>query len=98
MYRSLPHLSMITSRGCPGKCTFCACSLGKRYRKRSAENIVAEIKHLVQRYQIREIDFLDDNFLLDKERVYGVFDAIRAEGSPFTGPALPESTVSLTNF
>lgn len=80
MRKVLPSLSMISSRGCPGKCTFCACSLGKKYRKRSAQNIVKEIKHLVQTYHIREIDFLDDNFLLDKERIYQVFDILRAEG------------------
>lgn len=80
MYKALPHLSMITSRGCPGQCTFCACSLGKKYRMRSAENIVMEIRHLVETYGIREIDFLDDNFLLDKKRIYAVFDLLRAKG------------------
>lgn len=80
LHRAKPLLSMITSRGCPSKCTFCAVSLGKRYRKRSARNIFNEIKQLVRRYNVREIDFLDDNFLLDKPRVYDLFRMLREEG------------------
>ncbi len=80
MHKAKPLLSMITSRGCPSKCTFCATSLGKTYRKRSAQNIFAEIKDLMARYQIREVDFLDDNFLLDRQRIYDLFDMMRAEG------------------
>lgn len=80
LHKAKPLLSMITSRGCPSKCTFCAVSLGKQYRKRSAQNIFDEIKHLVHRYGVREIEFLDDNFLLDKPRVYELFKLLRAEG------------------
>ncbi|MCP5196274.1 MAG: radical SAM protein [Gammaproteobacteria bacterium] len=80
MHKATPLLSMMTSRGCPSKCTFCAVSLGKEYRKRSAKNIFDEIKYLIQRYHIREIGFLDDNFLLDKPRIYDLFSMIRDEG------------------
>ncbi|GAB6042582.1 B12-binding domain-containing radical SAM protein [Endothiovibrio diazotrophicus] len=80
LHKAKPLLSMITSRGCPSKCTFCAVSMGKAYRKRSARNIFDEIKLLVRRYGVREIDFLDDNFLLDKERVYELFNLLRADG------------------
>ena len=80
MHKEQPLLSMITSRGCPGRCTFCAVSLGKKYRKRSARNVFEEIKHLVHTYQIREVDFLDDNFLLDKQRVYDLFGMMRSAG------------------
>jgi len=80
LHKELPLLSMITSRGCPGQCTFCAVSLGKKYRKRSSLNVFEEIKHLVNTYHVREVDFLDDNFLLDKQRIYDLFGMMRSAG------------------
>lgn len=79
-HRAQPLASMITSRGCPGHCTFCSTSMGKRYRARSAENVFHEIKFLKQTYDIREIRFLDDNFLLDRQRIYDLFEMTRVQG------------------
>lgn len=61
---------VITSRGCPYGCTFCASHLisGKEWRKRSVKNVIQEIKILVNNYDIEEIHFVDDNIILDKER------------------------------
>ena len=42
---------------------------GRKLRVRSAENIVAEIEHLVENYGTQEIDFQDDNFTLYPDRV-----------------------------
>jgi len=61
-YRNLPAVSLITSRGCSGACTYCNNFFGQRVRKRSAENVVAELKMLVKEYGIREIYFYDDSF------------------------------------
>ena len=61
-YRKLPAVSLITSRGCSGSCTYCNNFFGQRVRKRSAENVVAELEFLVRQMGIREIYFYDDSF------------------------------------
>ncbi|MFC1804510.1 B12-binding domain-containing radical SAM protein [Candidatus Omnitrophota bacterium] len=62
--------SVITSRGCPFRCSFCSihCVWGRRWRARSARNVVDEIEHLVNRYKVDFISFDDDNFAFDKQR------------------------------
>jgi len=66
-----PAAPMISSRGCPYDCTFCAGHKvsGRRWRPRSVGNIMREVEYLKKEYGIREIDFWDDNFTLDKKRV-----------------------------
>jgi len=71
-------IPILTSRGCPYSCTFCsAClSIGKKFRYRSAANVMDEIEYW---HQKGEKDFLinDDNFTLLKERVYEICDEIK---------------------
>ncbi len=61
-YKRLPAISVITSRGCSGSCSYCNNFFGHRVRKRSSENIIAELKLLIDRYKIKEIYFFDDSF------------------------------------
>jgi radical SAM superfamily enzyme YgiQ (UPF0313 family) len=69
-YKRLPAASMITSRGCPGKCTFCNTDIfGKSIRFRSAKNIADEIVFLVKKYKIKEISFYDDTFTISKKNI-----------------------------
>ncbi len=58
---------MITSRGCPYSCSFCSAhlSMGKKWRYRSPENVITELKMAKQRYETEEIHFYDDNFSFD---------------------------------
>ncbi len=80
-YRTLPVMNVITSRGCPNECTFCDRNIfGRKYRERSADNVFTELKHLYETYGIREFAFVDDTFLINKERVRELFDLIRREG------------------
>lgn len=71
-------IPLLTSRGCPYSCTFCAAylSIGKKFRYRSPANVVDEIEYW---HQKGEKDFLinDDNFTLKKERVYEICDEIK---------------------
>lgn len=60
-YRRTPAMSMTTTRGCPGRCTFCN-SAAITLRKRSADKIVDEIEMLTTKYGIKEISFYDDTF------------------------------------
>lgn len=66
-----PWASLFTSRGCPFNCVFCSIhlSMGRKWRARSPENILAELKLLVQKYDVRQIDFEDDNISWDKNRM-----------------------------
>ncbi len=56
------------SRGCPFHCFFCLASpvAGTRVRVRSAENIIAEIKECVEKYNIRNFVFWSDIFNFDR--------------------------------
>jgi anaerobic magnesium-protoporphyrin IX monomethyl ester cyclase len=80
--RRIPKTTMVTSRGCPGNCVFCAssCMWGRRWIPRSPENIVAEIESLVRDFGIRELDFLDDNISVSRERLLRICELIIAKG------------------
>ena len=69
-------VAVFSSRGCPYQCTYCHNIFGKRFRARSAENVVAEIELLKNKYGIKEIEFLDDSFNIDKARAHRIFDLI----------------------
>lgn len=73
-----PHMEVVSSRGCPGRCAFCSIHSvwGKAWRGRSAKNVVDEIEFLVKKYDIGEIAFLDDNFSLDKKRAFEICQEI----------------------
>jgi len=65
-----PAVPLISSRGCPFTCTFCSAKQisGKKFRARTPKNIINEIKQLKEKYNIKEFQFWDDNFTLDKKR------------------------------
>ncbi len=62
--------SMISSRGCPFNCSFCASSqlFGLKWRPRSPESMVDEVEWIQKEFGIRAIYFMDDNFTLDPDR------------------------------
>jgi len=65
---------MITSRGCPRKCAFCSVhlSMGRKWRARSAANVVDEIEYLVHTLGGKEIHFMDDNVSVSKKRLVNI--------------------------
>jgi len=73
-----PFFIIFTSRGCPFNCTFCASHLTwkRRVRYRSPENVIKEIDFLVKNYNVKNIDFYDDTFTLDKKRMNRILDLI----------------------
>jgi len=66
-------ISIITSRGCPFACNFCASSnfWGHKYRMRSAQNVLMEIEQRKSEGYTTWI-FEDDNFTLNRERTYEI--------------------------
>lgn len=73
---------IMSSRGCPYECIFCSNRIvtGKRYRYRPAEVLVEELEMLYSKYGKRSITFLDDNFLVNKPRIYKLIEEIRKKG------------------
>lgn len=79
--RRQPSYSLMTSRGCPGVCSFCNKSVsGTKVRYFSAERIVEEFFLLRNRYGAEDIAILDDNFLTDRELVHTVCDRLIEKG------------------
>ncbi len=74
------EVGLITSRGCPGNCIFCCASKmsGIKYRMRSPENVVKEIKELYE-CGARKISIIDDTFTIDIPRMYKILSLIEAE-------------------
>jgi radical SAM superfamily enzyme YgiQ (UPF0313 family) len=69
--------TMITSRGCPFKCTYCDQSIfGRTWRKHSADYVFAEMKLLNSVFGVKFITIEDDNFTLDKKRVVEICNKI----------------------
>jgi magnesium-protoporphyrin IX monomethyl ester (oxidative) cyclase len=79
-YRSFQNRSipMITSRGCPFNCCFCAVHLhmGKRFRAHSAEYTLKHIQFVVDKFDVENIFFEDDNLTFDLERFETICDGI----------------------
>jgi len=67
-----PVFTMNTSRGCPFDCTFCSVGSiwGRRYTCFSARRVVADIEHVVKHHGAKGIYFREDNFTLNKDRLY----------------------------
>ncbi len=74
-----------TSRGCPFSCAFCSNNVvfGRKYRFRSSESVVNEIKLLINEYNGKGIYFREDLFTLNEKRVIALCDEIRKRGLDF---------------
>lgn len=73
-----PSISLFSTRGCPGRCTYCNSSLSRHMRYRSARSIVEEIEMLQYAYGIKEIGFYDDTFASDPQRVRTFCELIKS--------------------
>lgn len=69
---------IITSRGCPGRCIYCASAAlsGRKYRARSAEHIFSEIHYKYYKKGESYFAFLDDTFTANKIRLFNFCDYI----------------------
>lgn len=69
-------LPMLGSRGCPCTCSYCPYRVNSKYRVRSAESIVDEIRYLSENYGIRGVAFRDPNLTLNKKRAYEIAELL----------------------
>ena len=72
--------SVVSSRSCPNSCTFCSKTGGKKYRKRSLDNIFAEIDELVNRYHVTRLNFNDELFADSSNRLFEFCDRMEKYG------------------
>jgi len=74
--------SIVTSRGCPYRCTFCN-TPRHRYRVQSPERVCEEIEACI-RLGIKEVYFVDDTFNITNQRVHDLCDEIIRRGLEFS--------------
>jgi len=73
---------IMTSRGCPNRCIFCASDVvsGKYVRFRSAQNIIEELEMCIKNYQFNHFAFVDDTFTIRRSRLEPILDALARFG------------------
>jgi len=62
---------LITSRGCPFRCIFCEQG-SQRFRPRSPAAVGEELERCVREHGVRELDFFDSSFTIQKDRVLAI--------------------------
>lgn len=92
-----PFLTIIAGRGCKYNCNFCQPAerriFGRKVRRRSVPNIIAELKELRDRYHFASFMFHDDCLTEDREWVIEFCRAYKAEG--FTQPFFCQSRADI---
>ena len=76
VYRNKRFIPLVTSRGCPFKCTYCHDIFDKSIQYRSPKAVVDEIEYLINKYGVREFHIVDDVFNVNMKRAKIVLDAI----------------------
>jgi len=86
--RSKRVLSVMCSRGCPEKCTFCSTPQmwGNNTRWRTTEHIMEEIGNDVRDFKIGEIQFDDDTITVNKKNLYSLCAELEKVGLPWCTP------------
>lgn len=77
-----PFSILLTSRGCPGLCTFCFKKMyqdKKTFRARSAAKVVEEIALLHQKFDVKAVYIQDLSFCIDNQRVIDICNLIIAK-------------------
>ena len=74
-YPKAPNTSCISSRGCPYACSYCDRSVFRRsFRYNSAEYLYNHLQYLQERFGVRHINFYDDQFTFNRDRVVDFTD------------------------
>jgi len=68
LYDNLPYLPLLTSRGCPMRCSFCASyRISGKFRMRSVASVLEELTYFQKKFSVRHVAFYDDALLFRKE-------------------------------
>lgn len=77
--------NIFSSRGCPARCAYCAGGLfGKRFRFRSADNVLDEITQVTQQFGTSHFHFVDDSMAQDRNRVMQICQGLMDRKLPIT--------------
>jgi radical SAM superfamily enzyme YgiQ (UPF0313 family) len=78
MTRDFPAAPMTITRGCPYLCTFCGAHLltGRTLRTRSVESVIGEMRLLRDKYGVRSIDVVDENFAFYRDFIMELCEAM----------------------
>jgi len=69
LYPEIRSISMITSLGCPNRCTYCASQyIQPHFQERSPESILREIVFYSEKYSVHDIAFYDDALLINASK------------------------------
>lgn len=71
-----PYMGVFTSRGCPYHCIYCHNIFGKAFRSQSPERVADEFAYYRKRWNVGELEILDDTFNSNRARVFGICDAL----------------------
>ncbi len=78
------YATLSTSRACPYQCTYCHRIFGRRYRSQRPENVLRDLETLAREHRVREVQFVDDCFNLEKKRMDAICDGIVERGLDFS--------------
>jgi anaerobic magnesium-protoporphyrin IX monomethyl ester cyclase len=70
--------NIMTSRGCPYRCTFCinVVTKNRKWRWMTADNVIKQIKYLIKNHNIKVLSLADECFFINKQRSEEVLDLL----------------------
>ncbi|MDD5764798.1 MAG: radical SAM protein [Candidatus Marinimicrobia bacterium] len=82
LYHKLKSVAVLTSRGCPNRCSYCATRLlNPRFSQRKPDDVIFEIVDTYYRYDIRDFAFYDDALFTNRDRhIIPIFKGVIEHG------------------
>lgn len=92
VYKSREYIEYVGSRGCPYNCEFCCSSVlsktkGMKFSQLNIDKILSDLRYIDSHYHPRLVEFLDDNFLFNEERIKEFIDGYKKNGFTFNWTA-----------
>lgn len=93
-------LTIFTSKGCPHRCIYCFNAKFNKscWRAMSSKRSLKEIKYIVDKFNLKNVFFVDDNFLVDPKRTEEIAKGILKEKLDITWDVLGATVITLSRF